>query len=157
MSRSTIRAAVASYFTTPAIPNLTIYTSEPRIQPSPLPVDGSGSGASAFVYIEREREYRRALGGAQGGKKEIVYEVGLVVTFRSNKSGDQAMGDYDSVVENIKSRLRADRTLGAPGVVFQAGESGTGIEIISDLPKKIGQLVEIWSVVRFTVSEWINS
>lgn len=169
MSRATMRAGVAAFFNTPAIAGLTtVYTSQPKSMSQFAKNDGDRSGMLAYVFIEAEREHRKAMGGATGGKKRIVYDVGLVCLFRHNgvdpsETADgavQAMDDYDSTVELIKQRLRSDRTLG--GVAFSAGEGAElmqdDIEIVSDLPTQVdGGALTIWSVVRFRTTEWIDS
>lgn len=159
MSRATIRQAVVDWFGNGHVAGLgTLYTAQPRTIPGGdfAITNGAMSGAVATVHIEHELEHRAALGGPYSGEKKIDYTVGLVVMFRSRQaSQDDAMGDYDALIEAIKERLRSDRSFG--GTVWIAGEEQGGIEINSDLPRLDKQTFTIWSVVRFVVSEWVQA
>lgn len=163
MSRASVRAAVANWFAAPAILGLNkVSTSQPKLAYPSEAFFGPNdpSGAVGFVFIEREEEMRRALGGPHGGTKELIYEVGLVIEFRSTHPlAEDAMDDYDSIIDLIKVRLRSDRTLG--GQVFSAGEgnvlNGRDIEVLSDLPQIMDDTTHIWSAVRFHVLDFITS
>lgn len=159
MSRATVRTAIQQYLASPQIPFLTtVFIAQPKIiQPTDILVQGTPSGAAGWIHIEREYETRRALGGATSGKKEVNYFIALGLRFRSNRpKAEDAMADYDTLIEGIKTRLRADRTLSS-SVIFQAGEAGSGIAVQSDLPHLSTDITVIASAVRFQCSEWINS
>jgi hypothetical protein len=164
MSRTTVRAAVANWFTTPAIPGVgTVFTSLPKTIQGSDSLSGVGAldGASLAVYIESEQEYRKAFAGATDGHKRIEYRVVLQVAFRSVKQlAQDAMTDFDTLIELLKVRLRSDRTLG--GQVWQAGEgNGLGAPDITcryQIPKVTGNgEIHQWAALTFTVIEDIHS
>jgi hypothetical protein len=169
VSRAEVRAAVATFFAPPNVVGLNkVFQAEPRlVQGQDFfagVAAGTGYGAVGIVHIESERESRRAFGGATSGKKRIDYEVALIVKYRSDlvaTTDINTIGAYDALIENIKTRLRSDRTLGSPTTIFQAGEGdtlgGPDIEILSDLPKKEGNIVHIWTAIRFKVVQFITS
>jgi hypothetical protein len=163
MSRASVRDAVVNWFAPPAVSGLNLVTrSKTKLVQGQqfFGATGVGSGAVAFVYFERKREHRRAFGGPRSGWKRVVYTVGLVVLFRSNRERmEDAADDHDALMDAIEARLRSDRTLG--GTVFSAGEGAElgqdDIETVSDLPKLVGQETHVWGVLRFEVAEWIQS
>lgn len=156
MSRASLRAAVVTHFT--GVAGLTnLYRSQPKTIPAAA--WGTPSGSVAFPYIESESEKRQSFGGDTGGRKRILYTVGLVVRFRSTSDGETAMDQFDALIEALKIRLRTDRTLGS--AVFSAGEGDTqgddDIDVISDLPQTEANVIHIWSVMRFQVVEWVTA
>jgi len=63
---------------------------------------------------------------------------------------------FDSVIDNVKARLRSDRTLNDYPNIFEAGErelSGVYGEpvVLAD------GSTEIWGAVRFEVSEFLTT
>lgn len=165
MSRATIRDAIIDYFAPAGVSSITgvanIFRSWPRIvQPEQIIQAGAKAGAVAVVVLERDFEERVALGGATSGKKRITYQCRLDVKFRAvfdeDESGEKAMDAFDLVIDAIKAKLRTDRTLAAPSVVFQAGEEPLMEGEYGD-PVLDGETIEIWGGVRFIVSEWITS
>lgn len=160
MSRAVIRAALAAYIAPPNIAGLNkVYTSQPKIIQGPEffqpGLTGFASGAVASVFIEREVELRKALGGATSGKKRINYDIAILIQFRSTKPrSEDAMDDYDALIERLKVRIRTDRTLGSPSI-FQAGEAE--LEVISDLPKLSNDETMIFSALRMDIAEFITS
>lgn len=129
---------------------------------------GDRSGCVAFVFIEHEVEARKSFAGDNPGYKKISSDVALVLMFRhsgeSNDSTtldatDEAIGDYDDLIEAIKEHIRTNRTLG--GAVFQIGEGdtkqGDDVVIDSDLPVQDNEgLISIWGSVRFKVIEFTD-
>lgn len=126
-------------------------------------------GAGAVVYIEQEEEQRRAIGGAHSGKKRLNYTVLINILFRSLigdptsgelDPGEASMDAYDGVIENIKERLRADRTLGRPDI-FSAGEGGEGmapdIILTSAAPILDAEELLIWGWLQVQVTQFITS
>jgi hypothetical protein len=171
MSRATVRRAIRTHFAQPKIDGLnTIYRTQPRIIPGDAFFTGSGgdeSGAVAYVHLERKTEHRIAPPRG-AGKKRIIYDAALVVLFRSTRAvtvgdaqdpAEASIEDHDNVLDAIEARLRADATL--EGVVFSAGEGAEmhqdDITTLADLPRLEGEVLTIWTVVRFKVSEWLSS
>lgn len=173
MASADVRAAVYAYFAPPAVDILnTLYKAEPIYAPGTAwQLDsGVGFGAMGYLHISDESEARAAFGGATGGIKSITYNVALVLLYRyvitSNNTDDGPdswTDGLDTLIDNVKARLRADRTLGTgdSGVVWQAGEgnntSEPDIKVTRDLPKLTPNKVEAWQVVEFVVIENIES
>ena len=162
MSRATVRAAIADFLAPPAVAGLNkVFTSTPKRiegtwfrygQPA-----GTQSGAVAVINLVSEREERIALGGEHSGKKWVHYEVSLDVYSHSvQKLSENAMTDFDSVIDTIKARLRADRRLGNDTVIFESGERSLDGEYGEPRVLNDGA-TEIWGSIRFEVSEVITS
>jgi hypothetical protein len=162
MSRATVRAACAAYFTPGTVAGLnTIYTSFPKRIPGPAfrngQPAGTKSGAAGVIHIDSETEERRAIGGAFNGKKWVHYTVELQVFCHSLElHSENAMDFFDSVIDNIKTKLRADRTLNDYPVIFEAGEEQ--LDGIYGEPVVLNDgATEIWGAVKFVVSEFLNA
>ena len=162
MSRTTVRSTVAAFFIPPAVVGLnTVYTSMPKRvngtdfrsgQPS-----GTKSGAVGIVHIVGEREERIAIGGATSGKKWVHYTVELQVFCHSIEThSETAMAFFDTVIDNVKTKLRSDRGLNNYPVIFEAGERElTGVY---GEPKVLNDgASEIWGAVSFEVSEVLTT
>jgi hypothetical protein len=173
MGRAFVRQTVAAFFAPPAVPGLyTVYRAEPKNIPGPAFFDGApagtASGAVAFPHIESQIEQRIAMGGPTSGWKMVPYDVALVVRFKSNRQeSEDAVDDWDTILENIVDRLRSDRQLGTSAqqspTIFQAGEGdtfgGEDIHVLSDLPKAMGtgQQIVAWAAVRFKAIEMVEA
>jgi hypothetical protein len=162
VSRATVRAAVAAWFAPPNVAGLnTLYSAMPKqAMPQAFRVNlapGTPSGAVAVVDIERDDEVRIALGGITSGKKEITYTLALDLFMQSIRlHGEDAMSDFDTLIENVKARLRADRQIGTGGTIFRAGE--TLLQGEYGVPQTVrGGAVEMWGRVRFECVEIINA
>lgn len=166
MSRATVRAALETWLAPPNVAWVgSIFGSMPKIIPGPAFTAGLGSGSRSgsvmVIFIEDEHETRTALGGPHGGRKMVTYEVGIVIRFRSSQADSQvAVDDYDALIESLKERIRADRTLGTSGTanpLFQAGEGpGADLSITSDMPRiDKGGSTYVWGALKLTVAEEI--
>lgn len=161
MSRATVRAACAAYFTPTAVAGLnTVYTAHPKRIPGPAFRDGqpagTKSGCCGVIHIDSETEERRAIGGATSGKKWVHYTVEIQLFCHSvEQHSEAAMDFFDSVVDNVKAHLRANRTLDNYPVIFEAGEEEL-VGIYGE-PKVLNDgATEIWGAVRFVVSEFLT-
>lgn len=161
MSRATVRKAIVQSITSAQIPFLArVFPAAPKIAQGEDYYGAQtfgGSGAFAFVHINHESEPQIATGGLQGGAKMLIYEVGLVVRFKSVKTDNTAyMDDYDVLIEGIKDQLRVDPTLGSQ--VLISAKEGHGIEVVSDLPvlSDDSQSIHQWSVVQWEVDEYLT-
>jgi hypothetical protein len=162
MSRATVRRAVSVYFEPPTVPGLNkVFTSMPKRiegtwfrygQPA-----GTYSGAVAIVNIESEQEQRIAIGGEHSGWKRVSYTVALDLYQHSiQRLAEDAMTDFDALVDNVKAALRAERRLEDYPVIFEAGEKFLDGEYGE--PKVLADgSTEIWGTVRFEVSEVIQT
>jgi hypothetical protein len=159
MSRAAIRSAVTAWFAPPAVAGLsTVHRARPKLVPAAdfHLGDGNGSGAVAMVHLPNDVETRKAAGGAHDGEKFNVHDVAVEIEFQSTKPDAlDAYDDHDAIMDAFVARIRADRTLGAPGVVWQAGEGGTGIRVELAEPVTAGQVLKINAVVRFEAWEYV--
>lgn len=167
MSRATVRAATVAWFAPPNVAGLyTVYKAQPKLIPNTAyragAPAGTASGAIMFPHIEEETEHRIAFGGATSGHKLIEYKLGLVVRFLSVRTkSEDAQDDYDALIEAVKQRIRQDRTWGtsaSANPIFEAGDRGPGIHLISDLPRqnKNGATL-IWSALTVSMFEVITA
>jgi hypothetical protein len=118
---------------------------------------GTKSGCVAYVHILSESEERIAIGGEHSGVKWVHYEVELNVFQHSlEPHAEDAMANFDLVIDNIKALLRADRRLNDYPVIFEAGEKSLQGEYGD--PKVLADgSTEIWGAVRFEVSEMLTT
>lgn len=90
---------------------------------------GRGMGAYLYVELPRDTEIRRAIPAiGQAGRKRITYTVTLHVFHLAHQAyAEDAEADVDNLLEEIKSQIRSDVTLGSIPGVYQAGENVNGI------------------------------
>ena len=162
MSRASVREAVVNYFQPPRAIGLNkVFPSMPKRiegywfrygQPS-----GVASGAVGIVQLVGENEERIAIGGEHSGKKRVRYDVQLELYQHSvQRNAEDAMADFDALVDNVKAALRADRRLGDYPIIFEAGEQYLLGEYGE--PKVLGDgSTEIWGAIRFEVSEVLDT
>ena len=162
MSRATVRAAVAAYFAPPVVTGLNkVFSAAPKRiegtwfrygQPA-----GTWSGAVGVIGIVSESEERIAIGGDVSGKKWVHYEVEMQLFQHSVRThSEDAMADFDAMVDNFKDELRAGRRLNSYPIIFEAGER----ELVGEYgePKVLADgATEIWGAVRFEVSEVLTA
>jgi hypothetical protein len=164
--RESVRSAVQAYLAPDAsnIANLgNVYSYPAKFTPEGdfyLNEDpGHSTGAVIFIYLGRQSERRIALGGAHNGEKRTSLEIVLDCFIRStsNKAEDCGLA-ADQFLDDLVDRIRADRTAGAPSVIFQWGEGdtvgGTDIEVQCLYPKTINgsaQVTQVYASVRTTV------
>ena len=122
-----VRATLASFISNPQIATLNqVFTSFPkRINFQVNSQTGQLSRAAAVVFIASERETRLAVGGATNGWKRVDYGIVLQVFHHSlQRDAEDAMADFDILIDNIKTRLRSDHTFGDPTgtLVWQGAE-----------------------------------
>lgn len=162
MSRATVRSAVVNYFAPPRVMGLNkVFSAQPKRiegnwfrygQPA-----GTPSGAVGIVHIISENEERIAIGGETSGKKWVHYEVEMQLFQHSiRQHSEDAMADFDALVDNFKEALRADRRLEDYPVVFEAGEKSLVGEYGEPRVLNDGS-TEIWGAVRFEVSEILTT
>ncbi len=164
MSRTTIRAAITAFLAPPNVAGLQTVIAHPAKVTTEgqffvNEAFGTGTGAIAFVYLDNSVERRIALGGMSSGRKWRQYTAHLLLFLRSTKPQAEDVGaDNDSLVDALIARMESDRTFGAPGVIFQAGEGGEhggdDIRVRTGLPVDIqGGMTQVFSTVTFEVCE----
>jgi len=125
--RTGARATLASFIANPPIENLNqVFTSFPkRINFQVNAGPGQMTRSAVVVFIAAERENRLAIGGATNGWKRVDYTVILQVYAHSlHPNSEDVMTDFDTLIDNIKTRLRSDHTFGDPtgNLVWQGAE-----------------------------------
>ena len=160
-TRTNLRAQLNTYLTGAAIPTLNqIFTSFPkRINFQVNASAGQASRSAVVIFIAAEREMRIAIGGATNGWKRVDYTVTLQVFHHSMQNlAEDAMTDFDTLIDNIKSTLRADRNFGETtgNIVWQGAEASLdtlyGEPVTSD-----NGATETWAEVTFEVTQMVQA
>ena len=159
--RANLRATLNSYLVGAAIPTLNqVFTSFPkRINFQVNATAGQMSRAAAVIFIQSERETRLAIGGATNGWKRVDYTVVLQVFHHSmQNNAEDAMADFDTLVDNIKGTLRASHNFGDSSQVnvWQGAEPAIdclyGEPVTSD-----NGATETFAEIRFDVTQMIQA
>ncbi len=166
MSRTTVRAAVADYLTAGigTITNLaTVYAHPPKTSPAgdfiPEDIPGQASGAAIYLHFAEQSEQRIAIGGPTSGRKLVTYGLGMVIYLYSSKTTTQAIGaDNDALLDSLVAYIRASRTAGNSGAIFQWGEGGlpggTDVRVMASMPiPRRQQGAYVFSTIETTVLE----
>lgn len=161
MSRATARVAIVQRLTNSVDGITTVHRSFRRVMhPNEFMPEGRQSGAVLVPFIPHEGEKRIAIGGATDGIKRVDYTVQLHLFFKSVKQDwEVAMDDFDSIVQGLKARIRADRTLNSTSV-WQFGEGAPGMEgITADYgePALNGNAMNCWAQVTCQLTEMIHA
>lgn len=159
--RANLRSTLYSYLTGAAIPTLNqVFTSFPkRINFQVNATAGQMSRCACVIFIQSERETRLAIGGATGGWKRVDYTVVLQVFHHSlQNNAEDAMSDFDTLVDNIKGTLRASHNFGDSSQVnvWQGAEPAIdclyGEPVTSD-----NGATETFAEIRFDVTQMIQA
>ena len=125
--RTGVRATLAAFISNPPIPTLNqVFTSFPkRINFQVNAQPGQLTRSAAVIFIGAENETRLAIGGAHSGWKRVDY-TGIIqlYTHSMHPNSEDAMTDFDTLVDNIKERLRSDHNFGdtTGNLVWQGAE-----------------------------------
>lgn len=114
---------------------------------------------AAVIFIENETESRIAVGGAHSGWKRVDYTIVIqLFTHSISRSAEDAMIDLDYTIDQLKQRLRSDHNLGDPTgtLVWQGAEPAIDVSYGEPLSQN-GTSVEIWSSMRFTITQMIQA
>jgi hypothetical protein len=159
--RTSVRATLYTYLKNAGISGLNqIFTSFPkRINYQVNATAGQLSRAAVVIFIQSEREKRLAIGGATNGWKQVDFTVVLQIFHHSmQRDAEDAMTDFDTLVDNIKATLRADHRFGdtTGNLVWQGAEPAIdtlyGEPITSD-----NGATETFAEIRFDVTEMIQA
>ena len=159
--RTGVRATLASFLTTPQIVTLNqVFTSFPkRINFQVNSVAGQLSRAALVVFIQSENETRLAIGGATNGWKRVDYSIVLQVFHHSlQRNAEDAMTDFDTLVDNIKTRLRSDHRFGdSTGTLVWQGAEPI-INATYGEPATVAEgATETYAELQFDVTEMIQA
>lgn len=160
--RTGVRATLNSWLVGGNISGLNqIFTSFPkRIDFQVNSQAGQLSRSALVIFISSERETRLAIGGAFNGWKRIDYSIILQVYQHSlERKSQDAMTSFDSLIDDIKTRLRADHNFGdATGnLVWQGAEPE--IRTIYGEPSSVdgNPAIETFAEIQFDVTEMIQA
>ena len=156
-----VRDTLAKFLANPPICNLNqVFTSFPkRINFQVNAQPGQMTRSAVVVFIAQERENRLAIGGAHSGWKRVDYTVILQIYCHSlHTNSEDSMADFDTLIDNIKERLRSDHNFGdtsgvlvwqgaEPVIVGRYGEPATNKEGATD----------IFAELEFDVTEMIQA
>jgi hypothetical protein len=159
--RTGVRATLYTYLKNANISTLNqIFTSFPkRINYQVNSTAGQLSRSAVVIFIQSEREKRIAIGGATNGWKQVDFTVVLQIFHHSmQRDAEDAMADFDTLVDNIKATLRADHRFGdtTGNLVWQGAEPAIdtlyGEPVTSD-----NGATETFAEIRFDVTEMIQA
>ena len=159
-----VRAAVATYLSGGAVPNLAIVLRSPpfdegEIDWNTLLAPGALVMCFGVVFLEHESDEDISLDGA-GGRRVCTYDVTLELFFQ-DISGDAiaAQGRLDNIITGVKQRLRTDPRLGTgtadpPTDIIQAAVAK--LEVERGRPERYGEgdTFGAWTGIKFTVDSY---
>jgi hypothetical protein len=159
--RSGVRATLYNFISNPPIPTINkVWTSFPkRIQFQENSQPGQLSRAQVIIFISSENETRLAIGGAHNGWKRVDYNVIIQIYQHSmERNAEDAMITFDTLVDNLKKRLRSDHNFGDPtGVlVWQGAEPIINARYGEPSTTKEGA-TETFAEIEFMVTEMIQA
>jgi hypothetical protein len=159
--RSGVRATLYNFISNPPIPTINkVWTSFPkRIQFQENSQPGQLSRAQVIIFISSENETRLAIGGAHNGWKRVDYNVIIQIYQHSmERNAEDAMITFDTLVDNLKTRLRSDHNFGDPtGVlVWQGAEPIINARYGEPSTTKEGA-TETFAEIEFMVTEMIQA
>jgi hypothetical protein len=168
VGRAQVRQTLYNFINPPQVEGINqVFTSLPKrinFQENALP--SQQSRVAAVIFIESETETRVALGGFNGsdngihaGWKRIDYTV-VIQLFQHSlaRTAEDAMDDFDNVIDALKQRLRSDHTLGDPSgrLVWQGAEPVIDVAYGEPMSQK-GTATETWASMRFMVTQMIQA
>jgi len=159
--RTGVRATLATFLSTPPIATLNqVFTSFPkRINFQVGSTAGQLSRAAVVVFIQSENETRLAIGGATNGWKRVDYSIVLQIFHHSlQRNAEDAMTDFDTLVDNIKTRLRSDHRFGdSTGTLVWQGAEPI-INATYGEPSTVAEgATETYAELQFDVTEMIQA
>jgi hypothetical protein len=159
--RTGVRSTLYTFLTTPPIATLNqVFTSFPkRINYQVGSTAGQLSRAAVVIYIQSESETRLAIGGATSGWKRVDYSVILQVFQHSlQRNAEDSMTDFDTLIDNIKTRLRSDHRFGdtTGNLVWQGAEPAINTTYGEPSTSNEGA-TETFAEIQFDVTEMIQA
>ena len=159
--RTAVRYQLSEFISNPPIENVNqVFTSFPKIINYEVNAQaGQMTRSAVVVYIADEYENRLAIGGAHSGWKRVDYTVILQLYVHSlHPNAEEAMAEFDILIDNIKARLRSDHNFGdetgvlvwqgaEPVIIGRYGEPATAHEGATD----------IFAELEFDVTEMIQA
>jgi hypothetical protein len=159
--RTGVRETLFTFISNPPIPTINkVWTSFPkRIQFQENSLPGQLSRAQVIIFISSENENRLAIGGATNGWKRVDYNVILQIYQHSlERNSQDAMIAFDTLIDNLKARLRSDHNFGDPtgNLVWQGAEPIISARYGEPATSKEGA-TETFAELEFMVTEMIQA
>jgi hypothetical protein len=159
--RTGVRQTLFDFISNPPIPTLNqVFISFPkRINYQVNSTPGQLSRAAVVIFIASEIENRLAIGGATNGWKRVDYGVILQVYQHSlERNAEEAMTAFDTLIDNIKTRLRSDHNFGDPSgnLVWQGAEPLINARYGEPSTTNEGA-TETFAEIEFMVTEMIQA
>lgn len=156
-----VRSTLAKFISNPPIDSLNqVFTSFPkRINFQVNSTAGQLSRAAAIIFIQSENENRLAIGGAHSGWKRVDYSVIIQIYHHSMQpNSENAMADFDTLIDNVKERLRSDHNFGdtTGTLVWQGAEPVISASYGEPKTLKEGA-TETYAELQFDVTEMIQA
>ena len=152
---------MANFIQPPTVDGINqVFTSFPKrinFQVNSLP--SQQSRCAAVIFIESETESRIAVGGAYSGWKRVDYTVAIQLYHHSlERNSEDAMADFDNVIDNLKTKLRSDHRFGDDSgtLVWQGAEPAIDVSYGEPVSND-GTSTETWATMRFEVTEMIQA
>jgi hypothetical protein len=160
--RTGVRATLYNWLATGNITNLNqVFTSFPkRIDFQVNSQAGQLSRAAVVIFIQSEREKRLAIGGATNGWKRVDYSIVLQVYQHSLvRNSQDAMVAFDTLIDAIKTRLRADHNFGdtTGTLVWQGAEPEINCTYGEPSSVEGSPATETFAEIQFDVTEMIQA
>ena len=159
--RTGVRATLYTWLSTGNITGLNqIFTSFPkRINYQVNSQPGQLSRAAVVIFIQSETESRIAIGGATNGWKRVDYSVILQVYHHSlERNAEAAMTSFDTLIDAIKTRLRADHNFGdTTGTLVWQGAEPQINTTYGEPATNEGAATETFAEIQFDVTEMIQA
>lgn len=160
--RTGVRATLYNWLATGNITNLNqILISFPkRIDFQVNSQPGQLSRAAVVIFIQSEREKRIAIGGAHNGWKRVDYSIILQVYQHSlERKAEDAMTAFDTLIDAIKDRLRADHNFGdtTGTLVWQGAEPEINCTYGEPASVEGNPATETFAEIQFDVTEMIQA
>lgn len=159
--RTGVRATLAAFISNPPIPTLNqVFTSFPkRINYQVNSQPGQLTRSAVVVFIAAERENRLAIGGATNGWKRVDYTVILqVYTHSLQRNAEDVMTDFDTLIDNIKERLRSNHNFGdSTGTLVWQGAEPVINARYGEVSTSNEGASEVFAEIEFDVTEMIQA
>lgn len=166
MSRASVRSTLYTFIQEPAVDGINkVFKSFPkRINFQEYGLPGQANRCVAVIFIEDEIEERLTVGGipntnSSRGWKRVDYSVAIQLFHHSaERNAEDAMDNFDEVVDNLKDKLRSDHRFGDDSgtLVWQGAEPMIEVSYGEPMTQK-GTYIETWAAVRFKVTEMIQA
>jgi len=130
-SRVAVTSAIQNYLQNSGITYLSnVYAYPAKFTPEGDFFDGEDpgtqSGALIYMRLANQHDVRVSLQGLPSGGKMTYYTLELTCIFRSQKPKSEDAGlDNDTFLDSLLEAIRASKTAGTTGVIWQWGEGST--------------------------------